>query len=134
MKKLIAVLLVITMMACLFAGCQKNEAASDGKSDGVTIAMLPKFKGENYFDACKVGAEAAAEALGVTLLYDGPSQDQATNQMQVDILEGWINQGVDAIVVSPNDGTASAATLKKAAEKGIKGLTFDATNVDNYNY
>ena len=126
MKKLIAVLLVITRMACLFAGCQKNEASSDGKSDGVTIAMLPKFKGENYFDACKVGAEAAAEALGVTLLYDGPSQDQATNQMQVDILEGWINQGVDAIVVSPNDGTAIAATLKKAAEKGIKVLTFDA--------
>ena len=39
-----------------------------------------------------------------------------------------------AFVVSPNDGTAIAATLKKAAEKGIKVLTFDATNVDNYNY
>ncbi len=36
-----------------------------------TIAMLPKFKGENYFDAVKTGAEEAAEELGITLLYDG---------------------------------------------------------------
>ena len=88
--------------------------------------MLPKFKGENYFDACKTGAQAAADALGVELLYDGPTQDQATNQMQVDILEGWINQGVDAICVSPNDATAIAATLKKASAAGIKVITFDA--------
>lgn len=92
----------------------------------VTVAMLPKFKGENYFDACKGGAQEAADELGITLLYDGPSQDQATNQKQVDILEGWIAQGVDAIVVSPNDPTAIAPTLQKAQKAGIKVVTFDA--------
>jgi ABC-type sugar transport system substrate-binding protein len=88
--------------------------------------MMPKFKGENYFDACKVGAEEAAKELGVELLYDGPPQDQATNQKQVDILEGWIAQKVDVIIVSPNDPTAIAPTLKKAQRRGIKVLTFDA--------
>ena len=150
MKKLIAMLLALVMVFGLVACGSKTPAEmpkdpapaettpvqddakepakteDDPAADGVTIAMLPKFKGENYFDACKTGAEAAAEALGVTLLYDGPSQDQATNQMQVDILEGWINQGVDAIAVSPNDATAIAATLKKAADAGIKVITFDA--------
>ncbi|MDR1496541.1 MAG: autoinducer 2 ABC transporter substrate-binding protein [Clostridiales Family XIII bacterium] len=97
----------------------------------VTIAMLPKFKGENYFDAVKVGAEeAVAELVGegadVELLYDGPPQNDATNQNQVNILEGWIAQGVNAILVSPNDPTAIAPTLKKAMEGGIKVLTFDA--------
>ena len=58
-------------------------------------------------------------------LYDGPSQDQATNQKQVDILEGWIAQQVNVIIVSPNDPVAIAPTLKKAMEKGIKVLTFD---------
>lgn len=100
---------------------EKKEAGGD-----VTIAMLPKFKGENYFDACKGGAQEAADELGITLLYDGPSQDQATNQKQVDILEGWIAQGVDAIVVSPNDPTAIAPTLKKAQDQGIKVVSFDA--------
>ena len=104
-----------------------NSSGGDSAAAGdITIAMLPKFKGENYFDACRGGAEEAAEELGIELLYDGPSQDQATNQKQVDILEGWIAQGVDAIVVSPNDPTAIAPTLQKAQDAGIKVLTFDA--------
>jgi ABC-type sugar transport system substrate-binding protein len=103
------------------------EAPAAGK---VTIAMLPKFKGENYFDACKVGAEEAiaeltGEGADVELLYDGPPQNDATNQNQVSILEGWIAQGVNAILVSPNDPTAIAPTLKKAQEAGIKVLSFD---------
>ena len=102
------------------------QSVSAKGEEKLTIAMLPKFKGENYFDACKMGAEEAAEELGVTLLYDGPPQDQATNQKQVDILEGWIAQEVDAIVVSPNDPTAIAPTLKKAQKAGIKIISFDA--------
>ena len=96
------------------------QSVSAKGEEKLTIAMLPKFKGENYFDACKMGAEEAAEELGVTLLYDGPPQDQATNQKQVDILEGWIAQEVDAIVVSPNDPTAIAPTLKKLRKPALK--------------
>lgn len=140
-KKLAALALVGVMVVSTFTGCAKTETPSEtpaaeassdaaeveseGSSD-ITIAMLPKFKGENYFDACKTGAQEAADELGITLLYDGPSQDQATNQKQVDILEGWIAQGVDVIIVSPNDPTAIAPTLKKAMEQGIKVVTFDA--------
>ncbi len=135
-KKLVALVLVGMMGAMSLVGCsskdgsKKDDAQSSDsgkKSDSkITIAMLPKFKGENYFDACKTGAQEAADELGITLLYDGPSQDQATNQKQVDILEGWIAQGVSAIVVSPNDPTAIATTLKKAQDAGIKVITYDA--------
>lgn len=124
-KKIIALALAAVTVACMVVECSASTVKAEDGED-ITIAMLPKFKGENYFDACKVGAEAAAAEMGISLLYDGPSQDQATNQMQVDILEGWINQGVDAIVLSPNDGTAIAQTLRKAQDAGIKVLTFDA--------
>lgn len=137
LQKIIAAAMVCILMVAAVAGCSKTETTpqgeqggketTGGKSDGkLVIAMLPKFKGENYFDACKVGAQEAADELGITLLYDGPPQDQATNQKQVDILEGWIAQKVDAIIVSPNDPTAIAPTLKKAQEAGIKVITFDA--------
>jgi len=104
---------------------------SKEKTDPVKIAMLPKFKGENYFDAAKVGAEEAVKELNdsgaeIEFLYDGPPQDQATNQKQVDIIEGWIGQEVNVIIASPNDPTAIADTLKKAQQAGIKVLTFDA--------
>jgi ABC-type sugar transport system substrate-binding protein len=93
--------------------------------------MMPKFKGENYFDAVKIGAQEAVDELNrsgqaVEFLYDGPPQDQATNQRQVDILEGWIAQRVNVIIVSPNDPNAIAPTLQKAQQRGIKVLTFDA--------
>lgn len=110
--------------AATSAAAAVSQAAPAGGS--VTIAMLPKFKGENYFDACKKGAQEAADECGVTLLYDGPSQDQATNQKQVDIIEGWIAQKVNVICISPNDPTAIAPTLQKARDAGIKVLTFDA--------
>lgn len=115
MKKLTSLLLALVMVmslgACSSGGETKTDGATDpatstdggettapstegGDSDAaasdLTIAMLPKFKGENYFDACKVGAEEAAAELGLELLYDGPPQNDATNQNQVNILEGWI--------------------------------------------
>jgi ABC-type sugar transport system substrate-binding protein len=93
--------------------------------------MLPKFKGENYFDACYTGAKEAVAELNasggdVTLLYDGPPQNQATNQNQVNILNGWIAQKVNVIILSADDPTAIAPTLQKAQQAGIKVITFDA--------
>lgn len=149
LTKLLATMVAGVMLLSALAGCGTPTDTTGGAADGggktgdetpaddaggsgagtdgeITVAMLPKFKGENYFDACKVGAEEAADELGITLLYDGPSQDQATNQKQVDILEGWIAQGVDVIIVSPNDPTAIAPTLQKAQGQGIKVVTFDA--------
>ena len=154
MKKGSILLVVVLAMAMMFTACTTNsatvtassaegtvsEAASpdaaaasmDASSgDVLKIAMLPKYKGENYFDACKQGAEEAVTELNasgtvVELIYDGPPQDAATNQKQVDILEGWIAQGVNVIIVSPNDPTAIAPTLQKAMAAGIKVLTFDA--------
>lgn len=151
MKKLTSLLLALVMVLSLGACSSGGETKTDGTTDpatstdggettapsteggdsdaaasDLTIAMLPKFKGENYFDACKVGAEEAATELGLELLYDGPPQNDATNQNQVNILEGWIAQEVDVIIVSPNDPDAISSTLENARSMGIKVLTFDA--------
>ena len=126
MRKVIgaALLLLVVCSFAVFAGGAKDTGS-------IKIAMMPKFKGENYFDAVKIGAEEAVNELkgkgvAIEFLYDGPPQDQATNQRQVDILEGWIAQKVNVILVSPNDPNAIANTLKKAQDRGIKVLTFDA--------
>lgn len=148
MRKISILLAVALVAVMIFAACDTatvtesastDTAASEAVSEApasegdsvVTLAMLPKYKGENYFDACKQGAEEAiaelnADGTVAELIYDGPPQDAATNQKQVDILEGWIAQGVDVLIVSPNDPTAIAPTLKKAMDAGIKVETFDA--------
>jgi ABC-type sugar transport system substrate-binding protein len=128
MKKFLAAVLVLFALSATMAFASGSSASSSG---AVKIAMMPKFKGENYFDAVKIGAQEAVDELNrtgqaVEFLYDGPPQDQATNQRQVDILEGWIAQRVNVIIVSPNDPNAIAPTLQKAQQRGIKVLTFDA--------
>ena len=125
-KVLVAALVLLTLF-----GAMAFAAGRSDSSGSLKIAMMPKFKGENYFDAVKIGAEEAVAELNksgkvVEFLYDGPPQDQATNQRQVDILEGWIAQRVNVILVSPNDPNAIAPTLQKAQSRGIKVLTFDA--------
>ena len=88
------------------------------------IAMMPKSKGDPYFVSCRKGAEAAARALGVELLWDGPTETDAAKQNEV--VEAWITKGVDAIAVSVQNREAISTVLRKAREHGIKVLTWDA--------
>ena len=129
-----AVLVGVMIIGTACTTSQKTKVANDvNAAKSVKIAVLPKMKGENYWDACKKGAEDAIAELSkgndVTLLYDGPPQDQSTNQRQVDLLEGWIAQDVDAIVVGVVDTTAIAPTLQKAMNKGIKVVTYDSDTI-----
>ncbi len=121
MRKLLAIILVALLAL--------SQAALVASAEGYKIGMLPKFKGENYFDGCFVGAEKAAKELGVELVYDGPNQSEATNAKQVEILTGWLSADFDAIVVSPCDAEGIAPTLREFQEKGVKVLTFDADTV-----
>ncbi len=108
-----------------------EEAPAEAAGEPYRIAMLPKFKGENYFDGCYVGAQAAADELGIELIYDGPNQSEATNAKQVEILNGFIAAGVDGIIVSPADAEGIAPTLQQAIEQGIQVITFDADTVND---
>ena len=116
---------MILLILCIsLVSCQKKDSGI------IKIAMMPQFKGENYFDAIKIGAEEAIAELNkdgkkVDFFYDGPPQDQATNQKQVDIMEGWIAQKADVIIICPNDPDAIIPTLKKAMDRGIKVMTYD---------
>ena len=75
--------------------------------------------------ACQKGAEEAAKELGnVDLIFDGPTENKVDAQIQ--LIEGYIAQQVNAIVVSPNDPDSISPVLKKARDKGIHVLTFDA--------
>ena len=101
---------------------QTANAAPNGKK--ATIAMMPKAKGDPYFISCKKGADEAAKDLGATLLWDGPTDLDPAKQNEV--VEAWITRGVDAIAVSVENKEAISTVLRKAKDKGIKVVTWDA--------
>ena len=106
----------------------KNPA---GRQNGATapahkplIALMPKAKGDPYFVSCKQGADEAAKELGVELLWDGPTDLDPAKQNEV--VEAWITKGVDVIAVSVENKVGISTVLRKAKEKGIKVITWDA--------
>ncbi len=90
----------------------------------LTIAMMPKSKGNAYFIACRKGAEEAAAELGVTLLWDGPTDPDPAKQNEV--VDAWITRGVDVIAVAVENREGVSSVLRKARERGIKVITWDA--------
>jgi rhamnose transport system substrate-binding protein len=90
----------------------------------LTIAMMPKSLGNAYFIACQKGANEAANELGVELLWQGPTEPDPAKQSQ--IVDTWITRGVDAIAVAVENREAISSVLRKARERGIKVLTWDA--------
>jgi rhamnose transport system permease protein len=88
------------------------------------VAMMPKAKGDPYFISCRAGAEEAAKELGVELIWDGPTGLDAARQNE--LVENWITRGVDAIAVAVENRAGISTVLRKARERGIKVLTWDA--------
>ena len=93
-------------------------------AETVTVGMMPKAKGDPYFVSCRRGAEEAAAALDINLLWDGPTELDPAKQNEV--VEAWITRGVDAIAVSVENQAAISTVLRKARSRGIKVLTWDA--------
>lgn len=113
-------LLFLLVLAGLATSCHRGA----GKNEGVTVAMMPKNKGNPYFVSCHQGAQAAAAELGVKLLWDGPTETDAAKQNEV--VEAWITRGVDVIAVSVENKEAMSTVLRKARGRGIKVVTWDA--------
>jgi len=88
------------------------------------IAVMPKAKGDPYFVSCRVGAEEAAKEADVELIWDGPTGLDPAKQNEV--VEGWITRHVDAIAVSVENQAGISTVLRKARERGIKVVTWDA--------
>ena len=120
----------ILLGSLLVAGTNVWLVGSLARSDGemparrTVIAMMPKAKGDPYFVSCRVGAEAAAQELGVDLIWDGPTGLDAARQNE--LVESWITRGVDVIAVAVENRASISTALRKAQDRGIHVLTWDA--------
>lgn len=127
MKRRTKLMLLFTVvMLCVsflaFAGGEKEKA--DAGDEGIELIWMPKLLGIDYFNSCRDGAEEAAAELGINLKEDAPVEADVTKQ--VELIDNYITQQVDIIAVAANDPQAIAPIMKKAADAGIKTVTWDA--------
>jgi ABC-type sugar transport system substrate-binding protein len=120
-------LTLLVATGLLFVGCSKAPEASTAGPGGakkLTVALLPKSKGNAYFISVKAGAEKAAQELGVDLLFDGPTDPDPARQNE--IIENWIALGVDVIAAAAENSDGISTALRKAQQRGIKVITYDS--------
>jgi rhamnose transport system substrate-binding protein len=102
----------------------RNDGTATPSAHRPVIAVMPKAKGDPYFISCRRGVEEAAHEVGADLLWDGPTDLDPAKQNEV--VEAWITRNVDVIAVSVENEVAISTVLRKAREKGIKVVTWDA--------
>ena len=116
-----------TLTSVLALGAALSVAGLGGVAQAadVKIALVVKSLGNGFFEAANKGAQEAAKDLGgVEIIYTGPTS--TTAEGQIEVINSLIAQGVDAIAISANDPDAVVPALKKAAQRGIKVISWDS--------
>lgn len=123
MKKVAIFLAMLLSLSCY--GCSASDEIAVPKKD-ITIEVLVTSQSTNFWDTVKQGVNDAQDELGVNIIFEAPPTE-ADLDVQLDLLKGAIDKGVDAIIISPLDADALNDTLADATSKGIPVLTIDNT-------
>jgi ribose transport system substrate-binding protein len=98
-------------------------AGKASAQEKVTIALIPGLTADGFYVTMHKGAQAAAKALNVDLLYQGAAEWNVS--LQVPILEAIIAKKPAAILIAPNDKVQMIEPLRKAHEAGIAVVCVD---------
>lgn len=97
-----------------------------------TIAVVPKGTSHEFWQTVHAGAEAAARARGVDLIWQGPAVESDVAG-QVALVEDLIDRHVDALVLAPTHADSLVPAIEKAKAAGIPVVLFDsAASTDDY--
>jgi ribose transport system substrate-binding protein len=125
-KPIFAAMLLIIALAAM-AACNKNPAA-EGKS--FTIAVVPQGSTHEFWKSIHAGAMKASRdyaALGVTVnvIWKGPMREDDREQ-QVQVVEGFLAQGINGLVLAPFDKDALVRPVDEASRMGIPTIVIDS--------
>ncbi|MGA8608827.1 MAG: substrate-binding domain-containing protein [Candidatus Sulfotelmatobacter sp.] len=120
---------VFAFLICLvaiMAACSKP--AQVGKH--YTVAVIPMGSTHEYWKSFHAGAVKAVQDLAgqgtkVDIIWKAPLREQDREE-QTRIVEGFISQRVDGIVLAPSDGHALVRPVEEAASAGIPTVVVDS--------
>ena len=112
MKKLITVLVMLTVLMTVFTGCQRSK-----KSDVLEIVFVTPLIAHPVWDVAREGFEAAAREFGFNASYVGPQgidPAEMVNQIEIALVSG-----ADGIVTMPIAPEAMRPVFRKCAEQKV---------------
>lgn len=118
MKKLLMMLMVLSMMVSLFAGCAQEEApaAEVVEEKKIVIGMASNSFADKWQTYLNDAVQAKCDELGVEVVFSDGKADPATQLANV---ENFIVQGVDAILIVMVDPSGPTPFINAAKDAGI---------------
>ncbi|MHC1724334.1 MAG: sugar ABC transporter substrate-binding protein [Aminipila sp.] len=128
-KKILSILLVLTLVFATFAACGKTETKSEDK-EGKTykVAYIARAQSDSFAAWLANEMKAAAKDYDDIQLevFDGQADDEKENAA----IENAIANGFDAIIVQPNNGEAQRPYVEQIVDAGIIAITTNARIAD----
>ncbi len=122
----------LVLTAALLGGCGEKGASSaaSGASKPLTIAVIPKGTTHEYWKSLHAGAIQAAQELDsigqpVNIIWKGPLRED-DRELQIQVVEGFIAQGVDGMVLAPLDNEALVRPVEEAERAGVPTVIIDS--------
>lgn len=125
MKKILLFLFAISLTFGL-TGC----SSSGTKSNKYRIAVIPKGTTHQFWKSINAGAVKAAndykaQGVDVEIIWKGPLREDDREQ-QIQVVEGFISQNVNGLVLAPLDSKALVRPVEEAKRAGIPTVIIDS--------
>jgi len=120
LRKLITTVISVGVVGALLTGTAVAPAHAANKK----IAFVMGAESDPFFQAMKVGAEAAAKANNVDLIWQGDPSEYSP-ATQIPVVDAVLAQKPDALVLIPTDPTALQPSVTKAKALGIPVINVD---------
>ncbi|MCA9411954.1 MAG: sugar-binding protein [Candidatus Omnitrophica bacterium] len=111
----------------LCASFAQDEALQ--KEEDLNFALCPKALNNPFWDEVRLGMEQAALELGVKAEFVGPTEADASLQIQK--IEALLQTGIDGIGIAPNVPESVVDVIAKARDMGIPVICFDSDSPES---
>ena len=111
--------------AVLIAGCGGPPSGPADPHRKLRIAVIPKGTTHEFWKSVHHGADRAAKELGVEIIWKGPV-NESDRETQVNVVQDFINSGVDGICLAPNSDEGLVRPVEEARARGIPTVIFDS--------
>ena len=117
-------------LALAMAAACSQPATPDTSVKPLSIGVIPKGTTHEFWNAIHAGAvkaerELNANGVKVTITWKGPLREDDREQ-QVQVVEGFLSQGVSGLVLAPLDEKALVRPVEEARRAGIPTVVIDS--------
>ncbi len=123
----VLIVLVGAVVAVIVVRKQQSETAPTAAgTPQIIIAVIPKGTTHMYWKSVEAGARQAEKDFGIKVDYKSSVQED-DRAGQISVVQGFISDNVNGIVLAPVDNVALAPAVQAATQKKIPVVIIDSS-------